>query len=78
MTRSEAARIAALTRWSREDARAGTAKARERWARRFSVQVDPNGELDPAERSRRAHRAMRAHMLKLAVKSAKARGRGAS
>jgi hypothetical protein len=41
--------------------------------RRFEQLVDPEGRLDPAERTIRADRARRAHMLQLAERSAEAR-----
>lgn len=41
--------------------------------RRFERLVDPEGRLDPAERTVRADRARRAHMLQLAQRSAEAR-----
>lgn len=63
--RSRHARMAALTRWSREDPALNMARARDgQWAK-FERQVDPDGTLDPAERQRRAKRAQRAHMIKL-------------
>lgn len=40
---------------------------------RFERLVDPEGLLDPAERSIRADRARRAHMLSLAARSAEVR-----
>ena len=73
--RSQAARIAALTRWSREDPRSGTKPARRGFMARFEEQVDPDRRLPEAERARRAERALRAHMQKLALRSAKARRR---
>lgn len=39
----------------------------------FEKRVDPDGQLDPTERARRAQHALKAHMLGLALKSAKAR-----
>lgn len=42
---------------------------------RFERIVDPEGSLAPAERERRAERAMRAHMLTLAARSADVRRR---
>jgi hypothetical protein len=68
-------RIAALTRWSREDPAPAMAKARREFLRRFEDQVDPEGLLHPSERSVRANRALRAHMLGLAARSAEARRR---
>ena len=63
--RSRKARKAALTRWSQQDTKAGTAAAREGFRRKFEEQVDPDGTLAPDERYRRAKRAMRAHMMAL-------------
>jgi hypothetical protein len=40
---------------------------------KFEREVDPEGVLTPEERSRRAERALRAHMLRLSKKSAEAR-----
>ena len=67
------AQIAANTRWSREDPRVGTARARAAWYRKFHDKVDPDRILSPAERERRATAAMRAEMQKLALRSSKAR-----
>lgn len=41
--------------------------------RRFERLVDPDGRLTEAERTVRAERAMRAHMLTLSAKSAASR-----
>jgi hypothetical protein len=46
--------------------------------RRFENLVDPEGQLDPAERSIRADRARRAHMLTLAARSAEVRKKAAT
>jgi hypothetical protein len=40
---------------------------------RFEREVDPNCELDPRERARRAEHAKRAFYISLGVKSGKAR-----
>jgi hypothetical protein len=40
---------------------------------RYERLVDPEGKLEPVERERRAAYARKAHMLKLAAKSAKVR-----
>lgn len=45
---------------------------------RFEKQVDPDGELDPAERARRAEHARKSYFAGLALKSAQARRKGAS
>lgn len=72
--RATAARIASLTRWSKvADTKAAVAPARKGFMARFDREVDPNGELSPAERAVRADRAMRAHMSRLALASAKRR-----
>lgn len=68
------ARIAALERWAHEpDRRLATEPARRGLLAKFEAQVDPRGILMPDERARRAHSAMVAHMLRLSLKSAKAR-----
>jgi len=66
--------MAAHISWSRTtDRNARTRPAREAFLRRFEREVDPNGVLSPAERSRRAQHALRAHMLDLAKRSVAAR-----
>lgn len=67
------ARIAALTRHAHGDTREATKPARAGFLRKFELAVDPDGTLTADERARRAQRAMRAHMLRLAAKSAKVR-----
>lgn len=52
-----------------------TTAARAARAQQFERQVDPDGVLEPAERARRAAHAQQAHMLAMALKSAKARSR---
>jgi hypothetical protein len=76
--RARRARLAALVRWSKSDSRVGTAKARAGFLERFEREVreaaERRGEmLAPDEISRRAQRAMRAHMVRLARRSADAR-----
>ena len=63
-------RIGGLTAWARNDVETMVGPAHRGFRRRFENQVDPEGRLDPVERGRRAERAMRAHMLTLAAKSA--------
>jgi hypothetical protein len=41
----------------------------------FELQVDPEGTLSPAERSRRAEHLRKAHFQRLALKSAQSRRR---
>lgn len=70
------ARIAADSRWARvADRTEATEPARAAFLDRFRREVDPDGLLDPAERDRRATSARRAHMTRLARKSAAARRR---
>ena len=73
--RSTISSIAALERHAKGDPVAATAKARATWLDSFEDQVDPNRELDPEERARRAARLRSAHMKRLALKSARARRR---
>jgi hypothetical protein len=71
-------RIAALRRWSQEDGIAGTAAARAAGPGRlpyWEAHVDPDSELPPDERARRAERAKKAYFVELALKSARARRR---
>ena len=73
-TRVLVARIAAHEKWARcSDPAAATAAARRAFTDRFEQLVDPEGQLDPAERTRRAGHARRAHYQRLALKSAQAR-----
>jgi hypothetical protein len=68
------AQLGAHAQWARcDDRTARTAAARSGFFKRFETQVDPDGVLDPAERAKRAENARQAHMLKLAMASAKAR-----
>jgi hypothetical protein len=71
------ARLAAHVMHSRHDSKQVTAPARKAFLERFLSEVDPDGVLPLDERERRAHHAMRAHMGRLALKSAKARRRSA-
>lgn len=69
-----AARLAAEESWSQTvDRSARTEPARRAFLARFEAEVDPLGELDPAERARRAKHALKAHYLRMALASAKAR-----
>lgn len=68
------AQLGAHAQWARcEDRTARTAAARSGFYKRFEQQVDPDGVLDPAERAKRAEHARQAHMLKMAMASAKVR-----
>jgi len=63
-------RIAAEISWSRTiDRSARTRPAREAFLKRFETEVDPDGQLPPDERYRRAERAKRAYMLRLAKRA---------
>jgi hypothetical protein len=44
--------------------------------RRFELEVDPTGELDPAVRARMAAHLRKAYFQRLAFKSSKARTKG--
>ena len=71
--RSLNGRIGAFVMHSRNDSREITQPARTAFLRRFEVEVDPDSILPEEERRRRAGMALRAHMLRLAAASAKAR-----
>ena len=71
--RTMRARIAANTRWSREDPKPGAERGQRGLHARFLREVDPDGTLPQAERERRAEAAYRAHMARLALASSKAR-----
>jgi hypothetical protein len=60
------------------DPSAHTAPARRAFLDRFEREVDPDGLLSPAERSRRAEHARKAYFTRLALASAKARSKGAA
>ncbi len=68
------AQQAAHTSWANTpDPTARTERARRSFRQSFEAVVDPDGILEPAERTRRAEHAYKAHMASLALKSAKAR-----
>jgi len=69
------ARLAAYAMHARHDGREITANGRTAFVERFEREVDPDGVLPVAERQRRAEHAMRAHMTRLALRSAQARRR---
>ena len=72
------ARIAAAERWARtSDRTQATAPARRGLTAKFEREADPDGVLPPEERTRRADLLMRAHMLRMARRSAQARRRPA-
>lgn len=66
--------IAAEASWAKtQDRSARTKHARDAFLARFERLVDPEGKLPADERHRRATHARRAHMLRLAKRSAQAR-----
>jgi hypothetical protein len=74
--RKTSARIAALEKWARWDAAAGTAAARKAFMGRFErevIEADPNVIRRPREVIRRAELLKRAYFLRLAAKSAEGR-----
>jgi len=72
--RSMRASIAADQRWAQiNDRAAATARARKAFNDQFEKLVDPDGKLTPDERARRAASARRAHMKRLALRSARSR-----
>lgn len=68
------ARLAANAKWAKvKDRRAATLPAREAAEERFFHLVDPNNELDPVERAKRAENARREHFTRMHLNSARAR-----
>ncbi len=79
--RALTARIAANTRWSREDPNDPTGplpRARAAFNARFEREVDPDGVLPEAERARRAECARKIYYQRLALRSVQARRRKAA
>lgn len=70
------ARMAAHAMHAKHDSRETTAAGRQAFLDRFEREVDPEGTLDAAERSRRAAHARKAYFAKLALASARARSGG--
>lgn len=68
-------RLGAYTMQSRHDGYEITRAAREGFMRKFELEVDPDGTLEPGERVRRAELARKAHMARLALKSSQVRRR---
>jgi hypothetical protein len=67
-------RAAAHVSWANtEDPSARTAPARDAFMARFERQVDPDGKLSAAERTRRAEHARKAYFALLAIRSAEKR-----
>jgi hypothetical protein len=63
---------------SRYDSKAVSQPARDAFMARFEDEVDPGRVLPEAERARRAEHALKAHMARLALKSAKVRRKAAA
>jgi hypothetical protein len=68
-------RLGAYVLHSRYDSRELLRPARAAFESKFEREVDPEGLLEPAERTRRADMARKAHFTRLAIASAKARRR---
>ena len=68
-------RIGAFTVHARHDSRETTASARAAFLARFEREVDPEGVLPEPERLRRADSARKAYFARLALKSARVRGK---
>lgn len=76
--RAMSARLAALTRWSKEpDPTAATAPARRGLRAKFEREIDPDGTLRPAELAARVDRMVHAHMLRMSM-AARAKRMGAA
>ena len=67
-------RIGGLVKASRYDRDGLTSAARNAFLERFEDEVDPERGLPEEERARRAKAALRAHMTRLALRSARAKG----
>ena len=72
-----AARVGAHSLHAGTDSRQVTKRAREKFLARFDDEVDPDRVLPVAERARRAEHARKAYFARLALKSLKARAKGA-
>lgn len=66
-------RLGGLTTSSRVDVVANTLPARTAFLAKFEAQVDPDGTLAVAERSRRAEAARKAYFLDMSLKAARAK-----
>jgi hypothetical protein len=76
--RSLSSRLAAHESWARTtDPTARTANARKAFLDRFEKQADPNRELSPEERARRAGHLRKAYYTRLALKSVQGRRKAA-
>jgi hypothetical protein len=71
--------IAANKRWANtEDRAAATLPARRGFLDKLEREADPNNELLPAERAKRAENLRKAHYARMALNSARARRRRAN
>lgn len=69
MSRSDAAKVAAHTRWAFEpDRRSATSAGTTAFLAKFEQLVDPDGLLSPEERTKRARNALSAHMTRIRAK----------
>lgn len=75
--RKLSARAAAHALHAKYDSKTLTQPARAAFMARFEREVDPDGLLDPAERTRRAEHARKAYFARLALRSAKVRAKRA-
>ena len=73
--RSLQARLAAYSLHAARDPKDTTRAARAAFLNRFEREVDPDGNLPPAERDRRAQAVLKAHMTRLALASSRARSK---
>jgi hypothetical protein len=72
--RTQRARLAANIGWAfTQDRSARTAPARRAAFAKFEKLVDPDGVLSVAERAKRAESLRKAHLQRMALRSAKAR-----
>ncbi len=69
------ARLGGLTLASKYDPQDYSAAGRQTFRDRFLDAVDPERQLPEVERARRAQAALKAHMISLALRSAKARAK---
>lgn len=70
---SQRGRLAAHTRWASEDPSTQAQRGQAGLLAKFEREVDPEGVLPPAERTRRAVQARKAHMARLSYRSSRAR-----
>lgn len=73
MNRAEAGRIGGLVTAGTRDASEMTSPARSAWMDSWEKKADPDLKLTPQERARRAKALRRAHMHRLAARSAESR-----